>query len=206
MARLTLIIFCFLFAAPVNATIYRWINARGNVVFSDTPPPNGHAHKFNLHDHAPIDTIQSPHIQPNQTPQSHNSRKKKSYYRTLKITSPTNNSAIRANNGNITVSVKVVPSLSGDNQIRLYMDGAQVYNGTSTQIHLKNVDRGTHTIYAAIATRKGIAMRSPGVTFTVKRHSILFTPSHHHKNPNNTIQQAPRAPMMPRAPQFHAPN
>ncbi|WP_455380153.1 DUF4124 domain-containing protein [Acidihalobacter prosperus] len=206
MARLILFICCLLFATTANATIYRWINAQGNVVFSDTPPPNGHAKTFNLHNHAPIDTIQSPHMQPSQPAQNPSSHKKKSYYRSLEITSPANNTAVRANNGNITVSLKVAPSLSQGDHIRLYMDGAQVYNGTSTQIHLKNVDRGTHTIYAAIATRNGIAIRSPGVSFTVKRHSILFTPSHHHKKSHDTIQQAPRAPMMPRAPQFHAPN
>lgn len=211
MLRALLVLSLLLVTATAQATIYRWVNAQGDVVFSDTPPPNGKAQKLELNH--PLDTIQTPQQPlsppPGLAPGNGNQR---SAYRALTITSPANNQAIRANNGDITVSLNLMPALMPGDRIRLFMDGAQVYSGTSTQIPLHNVDRGSHTLYAAVEGRAGgIAIRSPGVTFSVLRHSVLFNPGQSPTNgaPSNAsgaVNQAPRAPMMPRAPQFHAPN
>jgi len=38
--RISLILFSLLFAAGLNAGIYRWVDDQGNVVYSQTPPPD----------------------------------------------------------------------------------------------------------------------------------------------------------------------
>ncbi|AOU99262.1 hypothetical protein BI364_16145 [Acidihalobacter yilgarnensis] len=215
MARL-LFIFCLLFTTAAQATIYRWVNAQGDVVFSDVPPPNGNAQKLELNH--PLNTMQTPQQLSGPQPATGSSGQV-APYRSLAITSPTNNQSVRANNGDITVSLSLSPALRPGDRIRLFMDGAQVYSGTSTQIPLSNVNRGTHMLYAAVETAGGsVAIRSSGISFTLLRHSILFNPQQAAPGTGNTgntpapngisggVHQAPRAPMMPRAPQFHAPN
>lgn len=201
MTRL-IFIFCLFFASAAQATIYRWVNAQGNVVFSDTPPPKGLAQRLQLKNN--LDTIQIPQGSP--TTQSGGQAIAAKSYQSLAITSPANNQTIRANNGDINVSLSLMPSLKSGDQIRLFMDGAQVYSGSSTQIPLGNIDRGTHTLYAVVESQNGnIAIRSAGISFTLHRYSALFEPRENQPK-NDTIHQAPRAPMMPRAPHFHYPN
>lgn len=202
MTRL-IIIFCLFYAASAQATIYRWVNAQGNVVFSDVPPPNGNAKKLELGNQ--LNTIQPPPSSPSSQIKKRTSHPARAY-RSFTITSPANNEQLRANNGNITVSMTLTPALHRGDHIRLFMDGVQVYNGSATQIPLANIDRGTHTLYAVVESQNGtVAIRSNGISFTVLRDSILFNPQHNQPHTDG-IHQAPRAPMMPRAPQFHYPN
>lgn len=204
MARL-IFIFCLIFASSAQATIYRWINAQGNVVFSDAPPPSGKAEKLHLGNS--LDTIHTPSVPtvPATSPTAEHARTTTSY-QSLVITSPSNNQSIRANNGDINVSLSLSPALKSGDQIRLFMDGAQVYSGTNTQITLHNIDRGTHTLYAVVESQNGsVAIRSAGISFSLQRYSILFEPQKNSAH-DSTIHQAPRAPMMPRAPHFHYPD
>ncbi|AOV15865.1 hypothetical protein BJI67_01185 [Acidihalobacter aeolianus] len=176
MKRLAVMLCLLLFAASAQATIYRWINAQGNVVFSDTPPTNGKAQVLQLNNS--LITVPAPQTSaPSAPPATSRTQRQTPVYRSLTITSPTNGQAIRANNGDISISLNLTPTLLPGDRIHLFMDGVEVYSGTSTQIPLNNVNRGTHTAYAAVVTQTGLtAIRSQGVSFTVLRHSILFHP------------------------------
>ncbi len=59
MPKLAAILLIILFAAPVSAETYRWVNEDGVVTYSQTPPPNAPAEKVKTHSTAPSDSSAS---------------------------------------------------------------------------------------------------------------------------------------------------
>ena len=116
------------------------------------------------------------------------------------------NSAVRANDGNITLSVTIDPPLRSGNLLRAQVDGnlnEQAIAGSgqpNATLTLPNLDRGTHEISAVIMDTKGqVILSSDPVTLHVQRTS-LNQPGRV-GNPN----QAPTAPAAPRAPNVPGP-
>ncbi|MDZ7736624.1 MAG: hypothetical protein U5P41_11375 [Gammaproteobacteria bacterium] len=101
-----------------------------------------------------------------------------SRYDSIAIVSPEDDTAIRENSGQVSVSVSVQPALSEAHQIVLYMDGTEAARSRSPIFQFSNVDRGTHTLAAAIVGSDGNEIiRSDSISFTLHRHSV--------QNPNN---------------------
>lgn len=73
----------------------------------------------------------------------------------VNFTSPQNDQAIRANNGNFSVNVVITPQQNQQHKIQLYIDGIKFgIAQSSTTIYAKNVDRGTHIIQVFLVDRK----------------------------------------------------
>lgn len=98
-------------------------------------------------------------------------------YQTAKIIAPEPEATIHDNNGNLTVTVMLSPSLrtnDGD-YFLLTMDGTEAARGTEQSIGLKNIDRGTHTLQIEIRAKDGaLLLTSAPVIFHMWRASILF--------------------------------
>lgn len=162
-------------ASPANG-IYRNVNEDGVVEFSDQG--FGSSEKIKLKS---TNTFKS--AEKKITPQpvvnnesnetdSHNVIK----YTTVSISSPTPDQQIRSNDGLLSVSISVTPSLNtaaGD-QIELYLDGRSQGKQTSSQFSLKEVYRGQHRIQAKIINKSGTVMEiSNPVQFVIHKFSIL---------------------------------
>ncbi len=97
-------------------------------------------------------------------------------YRTLAVTSPGNEEAVRANNGDITISVNILPAPQDEHLIELLMDGGVVgeVDGT-TGVSLQNVDRGEHVARLRVKDRRTgrVLQTGPSRTFYVLRASRL---------------------------------
>ncbi len=161
--------------APVQATIYRWVNSQGSTVFSDQTPPTGaHWHKIEL---KPLPVLPSRQqtsatqtaISPGTPLLSLKTRPK------ILITFPRNRAGIRSNNGNITIQLKIKPASRFGEIVKVYLDGQLVFSGHGLTVGLKNLDRGQHEAYAVLATPTGqVISRSNLIIFYILKHSILF--------------------------------
>ncbi|MAB24343.1 DUF4124 domain-containing protein [Pseudomonas sp. 5Ae-yellow] len=186
--------------------IYTWTDAQGNRIYSDQPNPN--STKIEV---GPTNSIEPPKPIPafNEASNGANNQSNANItggYRSLKVTSPANDSAVRANDGNITLSVTIDPPLRSGNLLRAQVDGnlnEQAIAGSgqpNATLTLPNLDRGTHEISAVIMDTKGqVILSSDPVTLHVQRTS-LNQPGRV-GNPN----QAPTAPAAPRAPNVPGP-
>lgn len=196
----------FVLAAPSWAAVYTWTDANGNKVFSDQPHPDGKSVEL-----GPVNTIEPPPVSSSSTNRSASGGRdsqqqpQQSNYQRLAITSPANDEPVRANDGQLTLTVETDPPLQNNHLLRAEVDGAPVSvavpgNGaTSHQLMLNNVDRGSHSISAVIIDARGqVLQRSSPLEIHVQRTS-LNQPARAGAN------QAPQAPAAPRAPNVPAP-
>jgi hypothetical protein len=97
-------------------------------------------------------------------------------YDTVRIIVPQDQATVHDNEGNLDVSVEVSPPLRSDagNHIVFLLDGRVVASGTEVRIRLTDVDRGTHTLQAQVATADGaLLLASPVTSFYMWRASRL---------------------------------
>jgi len=152
--------------SAASAEIYRSVDENGNVIFSDTPSEG--AEKIEVKEAQTVDAPSTEPFRYEPPPGEPPPR-----YQAVTISSPQNDQSIRANAGNVSVSMSVTPGLRRGDRLVLLMDGKQVASGSSTSVSMKNVDRGTHTLRARVIGRDGKTLASSDpVTFHLQRHSI----------------------------------
>lgn len=161
---LILILFC---STTALAEVYRSVDEHGNTVYSDKPSPDAEIIQVDE-----VQTVDSGDVEPFVYTPLTDDTEKVSPYTQVAINSPGNNESIRANDGDISVSLDIKPGLIPGHKVVLYVDGTAAAEG-GKEIKLENVDRGTHSLSAAIQASDGREIeRSPAVTFTVLRHSV----------------------------------
>ncbi|MBL4611589.1 DUF4124 domain-containing protein [Halopseudomonas sp.] len=196
----TLGILLIALAGLAHAQIYKWTDDQGNTIYSDQPHPNSSQVEL-----PPTNTLETnvPQMPASQTGSSSQNSDRQGQlsngYNTLQITSPGDDEAIRANDGNVTLVINTEPPLSPGHILRASVDGqlrqeAVAGNGQSTQrLTLSELDRGSHDIVAVVTNTRGEEVdRSPGITVHVQRTSVL--------QPGRTgPNAAPQAPGVPAA-------
>jgi len=161
--RIVTVVLIFLLAPFAWAEVYKWIDAEGVVHFSDEPVQGAEAVHI-----PPMQTISLPPV-----PQQHGSGRKasasESPYSSLTVSSPRKDEAIRANNGAVTVTLALTPSLLHGDRLRVTLDGVERLIETSS-MNLSNLPRGGHTVQAAVVNAAGkVLISSEPVTFFVLR-------------------------------------
>ena len=69
--------------------------------------------------------------------------------------------------------MQLTPALRAKHAIVVSMDGQKVGEGTSTQLTLQNLPRGTHTVQAAVVDAAGVELaRTEMVTFHLQRRRL----------------------------------
>lgn len=88
---------------------------------------------------------------------------------------PAQDETVHDNDGNVSVLVRVEPTLARGNQVVLLMDGQAVEREDGPVFALTNIDRGTHTLQAQVTDARGntLATSAP-VTFQLWRASRRF--------------------------------
>lgn len=167
---LSLLLMFGLVSVSVQAEIYRWVDAAGNTVYGDNPPKQSAAKPVDL----PMLTVaDSPAPAPAAKPDAAPAAEEEAYA-DFAITSPSVDEAIRANEGNVTVSVSLKPALKPGDSVALYLDSKQVGSGTALSFALTEVERGEHSVFAVLSNAEGdIIQNTEPVTFSVLRHSAL---------------------------------
>jgi len=170
---LILSIFTLVYAPSSIAEMYKWVDKEGKISYSDQPPVKD------------AKELEPPSL--NATPAVTIPKKAKVFeeqldekatkYTSFKITSPVNDATIRSNEGSVNIAYSTKPALNikEGHYYSIYLDGKIAQEKlTGSSVTLPYVDRGTHTISAAIKNSKGQTLRkSKTITIHLHRHSIL---------------------------------
>ncbi len=176
-----------LVVSAVAATkVYRTVDKDGNVIFTDVPPERL-GDDIDPRDTQIVDVSPANTYSPSQrrtaedgrqlwivddpaAPGGEEEAESQVVYRSLEITSPANDQAVRANDGNVSISASIQPELSPAHKIRLTVDGQTHSQGPDTFFTLTNMNRGTHTAIVSVIDETGTPLiSSPRVTFHVLR-------------------------------------
>ncbi len=178
MHRLLLLIsVLFIFPWLGYAQVYQWLDAQGSVHFSDAPPPEGSkARDVKEIRVPPISTV--PAVKSAPVKMKDGQKTQASRYRRFAIVEPENDSAIRQNDGNVTIATSLEPALRPGDTITLFVDGKATVSGQETRFLLPNMDRGTHTLRAVVSDSAGKTLiASETVSFHLLRVSIINNPN-----------------------------
>ena len=191
MTRLSmLLVFLFAFISA-QAEVYRWKDAQGNVIFSDTP-----------HDGAEIIQLGPTTVVPgepldknaNQQPPAAANAEHATSYQSIAVVAPSDDETLRDQQA-IGVDVVTEPELMSrlGHRVQLYMDGAK-YGEPSDIPHfsLPAVDRGSHQLAAAVVDTSGNELiRSTAIVFHLHKTTVA--------DPRTGKSRTPSLPTPPKA-------
>jgi hypothetical protein len=169
-----IIIFISLYVNNAQAEIYTCKDENDNTIYTDTPGECVNAKEVEV-DALPTLIPTKPLAVPSSN-RSAQQEVDKNIYTELVITSPSNDTVIRDNQGNLTINFRVTPALQSrkGHKYVVTVDGTEVYSGSSTITALKNVDRGTHTIGVKVVAQDGSTkISATPINVTLQRFSAL---------------------------------
>ncbi|PTQ71179.1 DUF4124 domain-containing protein [Pseudomonas sp. GV071] len=165
-----LIVTCLLAALtlPASAEIYKYTDANGNTVFTNQPPLGTNAEAVSL---PPVNTVKSP-PPPTMPGNGQGNAAATQVYEVLEIANLPDAEALRSNDGNLTIDVRIEPQLRIGDSLQLLLDG-QPYGGltNSQQFPLSNIERGEHSVSVQAFSGDRLIQQSPTVTFAIQRVS-----------------------------------
>src|SRR5690554_7787040 len=124
---LPLLCLCLLLAGPAGAQIYSWTDADGNRVYSDQPRPG--ASTIELKPTNVVEPTPAPPVSSRGNTQG--DRPSGPVYQRLMITNPAHDTALRSNEGDLTLTVVTEPPLSGSHLLKVSIDGQRSEEHTS---------------------------------------------------------------------------
>jgi hypothetical protein len=155
-------------SAFAATTVYKWVDDKGVVHYSDQPHPQ--AQKLDVQS---AQTFKSTGVTstPSSSTTSANTQSS-GPYRTCAIARPENDEVF-LNTDTVSAQVRLTPSLRSGDRLTFSMDGKTVQNGGSTSATLK-VERGSHSLSATVTDSSGgVVCSTPNVTFHVRQPSKL---------------------------------
>lgn len=169
---LVTILITALLANAEEKTVFKSKNASGTTVFSDQMTEDA--------EEIVVETPQTFEAQPPSTvfQQQETVAKVETgpAYEILKITSPQHDTAVRSNNGDLTVSFQLKPNLQPNHRVQIVVDGSPGDSKKSTApFTLKNLDRGTHQLQVTIVEDESgeVLQSSNTIATTILRVSII---------------------------------
>ena len=156
-----------LLSLPVVAAVYMEKDADGNTVFTDRPSSE-QARPVEI---SPTSTYSAPaSASTSSSSQPAEADNQTQGYESLTISSPADDTPIRANDGSLEVSVDLSPGLKANHHFVLLIDGSPVDESQSPTFSVQNVDRGTHTLQVQVVDDAGNEIiSSDSVTFHMLR-------------------------------------
>jgi hypothetical protein len=192
MRKWLILLFGLVVSSVQAAPAWTWVDANGQVHFSDTPVPG--AKRIELANAQAFGAAPRQATPQEATPASaaEQAAERETRYRTFNITSPKQQETLWNTGSVVTIQIALEPQLQRGHRLDVFLDGQRRnLNATSTTLTLSDVFRGIHTIQAVIVDQRGEeVLRSLATTFMVQQTSI--------QNPNNA--NAPSRPQPPPRP------
>ena len=158
-------------ASSIAEGVYKWEDEDGQMHFSDMPREG--AVEVDL---APVQTFSSSvdARTANTDAGGADNEADSAGYKSLEISSPSQEETIWNTGGAVTVKLNLSPSLEKGHSVRLYMDGQPMADlpPRATSVQLSEVVRGTHTLSAEVRdSNDQVLIKSSPVTFFYKQTS-----------------------------------
>jgi Domain of unknown function (DUF4124) len=170
-----LLIILFALAAMTLAhadQVYKWVDAQGNVHYSDKPHPGAAKVKIASPQSysAPVDGGPTNDRGALRPPRSNKGQADKQYE--ISIVAPKPESTIW-DTRSVTVSVQVTPGLALGDSITFELDGKQRGPVTSTSVTFDDLDRGQHSVSATLNTADGGSIKATPITFYLRQATVF---------------------------------
>ena len=173
-ATATGILFLSLFAtglAPAQTGVYRWVEPDGTVTFTDQSRPGAEKIEIQAPQTVPPPEAVRKALRANS--ERAEPAASGAAYTQFAIVSPSDDEAVRSNNGDVNIALSLEPALHADHAIVVSMDGQAIGKGSSTSLQLENLPRGTHTVQATVVDAAGTEIiRTDTVSFHVLRRRL----------------------------------
>lgn len=171
-----------LVASVAQAEVYRWVDADGRVVYGDNPPKKSGAKAVDLPNLTVADSYIPKPAEPSaaaslpanpeppvdETPPP---------YSAFKIAAPAAEETVRSTEGIVNVSLALTPALKTGDSVTVYLDSKQAGTAAGDTLTLKDVDPGTHRLFAVLSDAAGnIIQNTETVTFHLQRHTVATKP------------------------------
>lgn len=187
--------------AAQAAEVYRYVDEKGNTVFTDQPRAG--AQRMAV-EPAPATSVVVPSL-PAAVPASPAAQavikpgsEPFAGYEALRITQPSPGESLLSTVGDVDVSLNLHPALRADlgHGLTVLLDGTPVaQNSTRMNLVLNNVDRGEHVLEAYVLDGSGaVLIQAVPVRFSLQRPSLLL--------PGRQAPGAPLSPIPPPLPQL----
>ncbi|MFL1405791.1 DUF4124 domain-containing protein [Marinobacter sp. M1N3S26] len=159
-----------LIALPVQAEIYRQVDADGNVTFTDEP--DGNAERVNVKPATTI-TMPKPKTVEEQLEEEDEGIGDQDAYESVSFTSPADDEAFHSGSGDVEFRVTSDPGLRQGHKFEITLDGQPVGQTNSGSVTVNNVFRGTHKAGVNVINQEGKRIYTGDqISFTVHRPSV----------------------------------
>jgi hypothetical protein len=176
MRKCLILLFALTTSLVHAAPAWRWVDANGQVHYSDTPVPGATQIELSGAQTFGSSARQQPSAANKPASQSALQRSTGSAerYRSFNIVSPKQQETLWNVGTVVDVQIEIDPPLQPIHLLDLFVDGQRRnLNTTSTDLTLEDVYRGTHTIQAVVVEQSGAeVIRSLATTFMVQQSSI----------------------------------
>jgi hypothetical protein len=190
MRKCLILLFALTTSLVHAAPAWRWVDANGQVHYSDTPVPGATQIELSGAQTFGSSARQQPSAANKPASQSALQRSTGSAerYRSFNIVSPKQQETLWNVGTVVDVQIEIDPPLQPNHLLDLFVDGQRRnLNTTSTELGLEDIYRGTHTIQAVVVDQSGAeVIRSLATTFMVQQSSI--------QNPTNDSPNRPNPP------------
>lgn len=168
--RYVLLTLLLILMLPASAEMYRWVDEKGKVHFSDRPPTG----ETKPYEPPPILTV--PAGPAGDFSSDDKTDKKPTKYKSISIITPADDTVFTPDRtASIITAINLQPGLQAEfgHQVGLYLDGELYSKGSQFSFTLKDLPRGTHTLSAAVLSKKGNPIiKSDSISFHVQKHSL----------------------------------
>ncbi len=165
--RILILVLTLVLSQPLLARdVYKWVNADGEVIYSETYQPG--AESIRVHDE-----IKKGGVDPKQLAgQSQDGDS--AGYTDFAIVQPADNDTIRSAESSVSVGISLTPPLQEGHEIYLSVDGTQLKSAIkTTQLVLQNLVRGNHTLKAEIRDQEGnVLKQSNSIRFDLRQQAL----------------------------------
>lgn len=190
MKRLTLLLLLLAAFVSVKAEVYRWKDADGNVIFSDTPHDGAQIIELGPTTVVPGEPVAKPVdavAEPSPSPAQPSS------YQSIAVVAPADDETLRDQPA-VAIDVNIDPPLMVEqgHRVLLYVDGAAHGEPTdSPHFVLPGMVRGSHQLAAAVVDAGGAELiRSTATVFHLHKTSVA--------DPKTGKSQPPSLPTPPK--------
>jgi hypothetical protein len=157
-----IVLFLILFISlPLFAKdAYKWTNADGVVIYSDTYQEGAERIRISGSKSSADSVVQD------QTGAG---------YESFEIVQPENEATVRSNDGTVAIGLSLIPALAEGHAVKIVVDGTELKGDMkATQFTINNLNLGSHSIETRVVDEDGnVLISSNRITFNLRKASII---------------------------------